>query len=486
MGGMSIDKKSFVLMVGFLVGIFVWEDVSWGLFFGLMGAGTCFYLWKRRGVFGEMLFLGLCFVFLGIFFGMGRGFLADRVGDDDVRHLNGRGEIVFDACVSNEVDVRFDRVKYTVTDVCVLAGAEGAGQSCEKFDGKILINAEKYPVYEYGDILRVRGEASAPEPIEDFAYDKYLARHGIYSVVNGGRASKVESESALGRDSRSDYGCGNFFYKWIFKFKGAFERKLGELFSEPHGSLVAGLLLGVRKGIPEEVTKDFNETGLTHIVAISGYNITLVIIVVFGMFGFLSRKGRVIAASGFVVVFVILVGASSAVVRAGIMGVLGLFAVYFGRRNEVAIAIIVSAFLMNLVNPKIAVYDTGFQLSFLATLGLVYVSPKIEVVGGVFGRALARVPVAFAVRENLIMTLSAQAFALPVILKSFGRFSLICPLANIFVLPFIPFVMLASFFAVTFGFLWGGLGEIFAFVCYFVLDVVFFLIGVFADLSRAL
>jgi len=168
--------------------------------------------------------------------------------------------------------------------------------------------------------------------------------------------------------------------------------------------------------------------------------------------------------------------------------VVSLFAMYFGRRGEVFISIVFAAFVMNLVNPRIAVVDVGFQLSFLATLGLVYVSPLLEKAGGVFGRMMKRVPAAFLIRENFLMTLSAQAFALPVILKSFGRISLICPIANIFVLPFVPFAMICGFFAIFFSFVPGGgfLAEIFAFAGYVVLELVFVLIGFFADLSRML
>jgi competence protein ComEC len=466
---LNAPKRFLIFMIGFLIGIFfVVEGWMWLLVVPVVG-------WFSPGLRREFWKVVLI-VLMGVLFGAGRFLLAEVVLENDVRWLNGKGEREVVVCVSEEVDVRADRVKYTVSGVrgggdgVVRAGA-GAGA---KFEGKVLLNANRYPVYEYGDVLRVYGEFEAPEAIEDFKYDKYLARYGVFSVVNRPVLEKVGE------------GCGNWFFGGIFKFKGIFEKRVAEIYSEPHGSMVAGLLLGVRRGIPAELTEDFNETGLTHIVAISGYNITLVIIVVFGLFGFLSRRARVVAASVLVVVFVILVGASSAVVRAGIMGVLGLIAVYFGRANQVGMAIMLSAFLMNLWNPYIAVYDVGFQLSFLATLGLVYVSPRLEVAGGVFGRVLSRVPVFFAVRENLIMTLSAQAFALPVILKSFGRFSLICPLANIFVLPFIPVIMIVSFFSVVGSFVWYGLGEGVGFVCYVLLDLVFFLVGGFAELSRAL
>jgi len=413
-----------------------------------------------------------CIILIGVVLGFLRFFVSEIVFDGDVRYLNGKGEVEFVACVSEEVDMRVSQVKYTVSGVCVGDSADSAVGECLSYDGNVLLNASRYPVFEYGDVLRVRGEVKAPEPVEDFAYDKYLARYGIYSVVDRPIVEKVGD------------GCGSKFLGVIYGFKGIFEKELGGLFTEPHGSLVAGVLLGVRTGIPAGVAENFKEIGLTHIVAISGYNITLVIIVVSGLFGFLSRKRRIVAAIAFIVVFVILVGAGSAVVRAAIMGILGLLAVYWGRKNDVAIAIVLSAFLMNLWNPKIVVYDVGFQLSFLATLGLVYVSPKIEALGGIFGRVLAKVPRFLLIRENLIMTLSAQAFALPVILKAFGRFSLICPIANIFILPFIPFVMLFGFLAVVCGFASHTFGSVFAFVAQVLLDVVFFLAEVFAGLSR--
>ncbi|MBT4056494.1 ComEC/Rec2 family competence protein, partial [Candidatus Peregrinibacteria bacterium] len=266
-------------------------------------------------------------------------------------------------------------------------------------------------------------------------------------------------------------------------FKGVFENRLGRLFPEPYSSLMAGLLLGSRKGIPADLMEDFNKTGLTHIVAISGYNITLVIIVVFGLFGFLTRKVRVVMATIFVVVFVILVGASSAVVRAGIMGIISLFAVYFGRKGEIYVSILLAAFLMNLWNPKIAVIDIGFQLSFLATLGLVYVSPWLEKAPGLLGKILGKVPRFFLIRENFVLTLSAQVFTLPVILKSFGRISLLCPISNVFVLPFIPFAMIFGFLAVVGSFVVEGVGEGFAFVGYCFLDLIFFLVRFFAGFS---
>jgi competence protein ComEC len=452
-----------IFMVGFLIGLFVQDSSVWVLLVLGLGGAVGRVRDRMKGNWIVLL--------MGIGLGVLRMIVADLVLEDDVRLLAGQ-EVSMTACIGEEVDVREAKVKYIVDEICVVA--DGGG--CLARGGRVLLDASRYPVFEYGDVVEVSGFLEIPENFEGFDYRRYLARYGVFSMMSQPRITKVGD------------GCGLGAFEQIFRFKGRIEERLVELFSEPSASMMAGLLLGSRKGIPAELTEDFNETGLTHIVAISGYNITLVIIVVFGLFGFLSRKVRVIAAVVFVAVFVVLVGASSAVVRAGIMGVVSLFAMYFGRRGEVFISIVFAAFVMNLVNPRIAVVDVGFQLSFLATLGLVYVSPLLEKAGGVFGRMMKRVPAAFLIRENFLMTLSAQAFALPVILKSFGRISLICPIANIFVLPFVPFAMICGFFAIFFSFVPGGgfLAEIFAFAGYVVLELVFVLIGFFADLSRML
>ena len=420
-------------MSAFLLGIFVCEMFLEGEVVGVFVVGFVGLTVLLRFIDNFKIF-GL--VLLCILLGWWR-FLASL--ENDVGELIGENEFIGTIC--DEVDVRNDKAKYTI---CV-----------DGISGKILINSDRYPVYEYGDRVFVRGEVVEPEAIEDFDYDKYLQRYEIYGVSYRAQLSLREKGSGL--------------LKWVYFGKQKFERRLFKIFPEPTGSFLAGLLLGSRRGIPADLMEQFNATGLTHIIAISGYNITLVIVLVGALFKALSRRVRVVFSTIFVILFVFLVGASAAVVRAGIMGVISLMALYFGRNYFVWIALFASAFFMNLWNPKILVYDVGFQLSFLATAGIITFVP-------VFERWFRRIGDFFGVKEALIMTLSAQVFTMPVIVWNFSRFAWISPLSNILVLPLIPWAMLFGFLGVVFG---KSLG-VFA---YMILKVVVFVVGVLAGVA---
>ena len=360
-------------------------------------------------------------------------------------------DVVMEACILDEVDVRRDKVKYS------LSVREVDGQEVW---GKVLLNYKRYPVYKYGDCLRVEGALKDPEVFDGFDYGKYLRRYGVSKVIGNPRF--VEK---IGQ------GEGWIFFEWIFKFKGVVEGRLNDLYKEPHSSFLAGLLLGSRKGIPDHLMEDFNRTGLTHIIAISGYNISLIIVIVGSLFSGLSRRWRVFASLIFIFVFTVLVGASAAVVRAAVMGGISLGALYFGRQYDVMRGLFVAAFLMNFWNPNIVLYDVGFQLSFLATMGIIKYADVL------MGR-LRFLPELFCVRESLAVTFAAQIYVLPLIVWQFGRVSIVSPLANLFVLPLIPWAMLTGFLSLVFG-------KSVGIVAYLLLEMMICVVKIFAGLSFA-
>jgi competence protein ComEC len=333
--------------------------------------------------------------------------------------------------------------------------------------GRVLVTDHAaWPPHAYGDEVLVWGKLERPGQIEDFFYDRYLSRYGIYAVAPWG---DVETLSV---------GHGNPLFSFLFDLKSNFESRINRIFGEPHASFLAGLLTGSRRGIPGHLLEDFNRTGLTHIIAISGYNVTIVILFVSALLFFLPARWRFFPSVVAIVLFTFFVGASASVIRAAIMGILGLLAFQVGRQKHTIIAILVAAFLMVAWNPKVLWYDVSFQLSFLAVLGLTFLGNPLE-------RWSRWLPKAFRLREAFQMTIAAQVFAVPLIIVLFDRFSLISPLANVLIAPFIPAAMLVGFAGVMLSFLWFPLGQVISFVAWGCLETIIYIARIFAAIPYA-
>ena len=475
-------KKMQFFIFGFLAALvagywFFAGDWRWMFLFVPLAGFYVFGLMKKAIV--------LWFV-VGVVLGFGRYYLAERdflnLGDEVIS-----GE--FYGCIVREVDVRSDHVKYTLghaekgdllrqdrrslltvsnhTPPSVatpfLASHPFSAWPGEVQGVLVLVNGPRYPVYDYGDCMRFEGDLRRPEPVEDFRYDLYLKRFGVGYVVSYPDVLAVEE---------GDEG----FWGFLYRLKVALNRRIGELFGEPTGSLVSGLLLGSRKGMSEELTADLQITGLAHIVAISGYNITILVLFVGMAFGFLSRKWKVVCSILAIVLFVLLVGAGASVVRAAIMGGIGLLALFYGRQYFVSYALLLAAFVMALWNPFVFTFDSGFHFSFLATMGLIYLSPVLE-------GATRFLPDRFLLKETFLLTISAQVMVLPLAIANFGGFSWISPVVNLLVLPFIPVIMLLAALALFLSFVNFSFGMVLAFVVRLVVNFVIGVVEFFADLS---
>jgi competence protein ComEC len=227
---------------------------------------------------------------------------------------------------------------------------------------------------------------------------------------------------------------------------------LNAVVPEPEAALGAGILLGARSGIDPEVSDAFATAGLTHVVAISGWNIAIVAAVAGAVTRPLMRLpgGRLLAvglAASAVGGYVLLTGASPSVVRAALMAAALVIARLGGSRAHAVAALMVAALAMLVAAPPV-LWDVGFQLSALATAGLIWFASPME-------RLLGRWP--GVIREPVALTLAAQLTTLPVILLNFERLSLVAPAANVLVVPLVPVVMLCSALAALAGGL-GGLG----------------------------
>jgi len=252
----------------------------------------------------------------------------------------------------------------------------------------------------------------------------------------------------------------------IFALQARALEMVHRLYPDPESALLAGILLGVESGIPPDVQRAFKDTGTAHIIAISGFNITIIAALCIKVFTrLLGGQRRFLAAVFSLVVislYTLLVGANAAVVRAAIMGGLTLFARQIGRRQQGLNSLGLVAAVMALKDPDI-LWDVGFQLSFAATLGLVlYAEPLTQMFIRLAGRFLAPETsrrLAGPAGEYLLFTLAAQLTTLPVTVYHFRQFSLISILANPFILPVQPAVMVLGGLAVIAGLFYYPLGK---------------------------
>ncbi len=337
--------------------------------------------------------------------------------------------------------------------------------SIENSDGKHLISENvlifdysTFPEYSVGDFIQVKGKLESPKAINAFAYDRYLAVQAIYSIVN---RALIEKEESPPRPFSIKYSP----LRILVPIREWLEYRIRKIFPEPHASLLAGLLTGSRSGISKDLADQFRRAGISHIVAISGYNITMILLLANNLLFWIPIKRRVLPLSIGVILFTLFVGADAPVVRACIMGILGLIAVTAERKATTRLLILWSGSIMAAWNPLSLWYDVSFQLSFLATIGLSEVSPLLK-------KIFSWVPETLGVRESLAATIAAEITTLPIAIIIFKQLSLVAPVSNILVAPLVPLAMILGFSATMVGSLWMHAGLLLGYGGWFVLEII--------------
>lgn len=288
--------------------------------------------------------------------------------------------------------------------------------------GNILVRLPLYPQFQYGDLIRFEGTIQKSEPA---GYANYLAKEGISGVSYFPKAELLDSHQGSVVKEKL-YGLKNYIV-------GSFQKIL----PVKEAALLSGLTVGSRSEFSNEFKESMSRSGTTHIVALSGYNITIIAWAAAALFlYFFSCRTSFILTILLILGFVIMAGAEASVVRAAIMGFLLLLAKEVGRAHDFRNPIMFAALLMVLVNPKVLVFDIGFQLSFLALIGIIYLKPAIVKIF-----KLSEESGFLAWRENLLATLSAQLAVAPLLIANFGNFSLTSLLANVIILETVPVAM---------------------------------------------
>ncbi len=313
---------------------------------------------------------------------------------------------------------------------------------------KVLVSAPLYTEVEYGDEVRADGSLKKPEAFENeetgrvFNYPEYLAKDDIYYTLSFAQVELVAE------------GKGNKVKAGLFGLKHFIVEKARSVLPEPGASLLLGLIIAGREALPAGVLEDFRRAGVIHIVVLSGFNVTLIAEFLRRVFqrSFLALSltrfplAPALASMLGVLAFIIMTGAESTVVRAGIMALVAIVAQNLGRNYSASRALFVAGVLMVIHNPKILVFDPSFQLSYLATLGLIYLSP-------LFIKWFKFVTEKFGLKEIVAQTISTQIAVLPFLIYSIGQVSIVSLPANLLILPIVPVVMFLGFVVIVLAFL---------------------------------
>jgi competence protein ComEC len=396
--------------------------------------------WERVGI----AVFGFCLIFLVLGVLRFQSFELEILGPRSAS-LSGQA-VSLVGRVAAEPDKRpgYTNLKIIVTGSGPSAGGEET--AADIAGSRVLAVVGNYPEYFYGDKMKLEGKLQLPEPDGSFNWPGYLAKEGIaWQIV-------FPKTEFLGKES---LGIRQGLFSNILSLKKKFQEPVYENIPLKEGSLLSGLLLGDKSLMPKSFKQQMSAAGLSHITAVSGMNVVILSGILMSLFIGLGlwRQQAFWLALVFIWLFVLLVGLPASAVRAGIMASLFLSAQFLGRQNMAWRAMILAAAAMLALNPLLLRYDIGFQLSFLAVAGLIYIGPVLK-------EKLNFIPDKkfLDLKEILSQTLSAQIITLPVLIYNFGYFSLVAPLANILVLPAIPWLMAFGSIFILAGIIWPVLG----------------------------
>ncbi|MEX0672836.1 MAG: ComEC/Rec2 family competence protein [Candidatus Paceibacterota bacterium] len=332
---------------------------------------------------------------------------------------------------------------------------------------RVRVSAQSHSTYSYGDRLKIIGELRAPEPFETdtgrvFKYDTFLAKDSIFHVMYFPRIERIGSDEK------------NVVVASLLFIKHTFMSGVTRVLPDPHASLANSMLVGARDTLNDEVEQLFRDTGLVHIVVLSGFHVTLIAV---ALISFLKHarvglRWRSLAGVCGIILFAIMVGGGATVVRASIMAALVVVAHLSGHHSHALRALVLAAMVMVFINPMILLHDPSFQLSALATLGLVLLGSVVE-------RWLWFVPQTLGLREIATATIATQFGVWPLLIYMTGSLSFVSIPVNLLALPAVAGAMLFSFLAGLAGMVSPVLALPVAGLAYVFLSYVLFVVETF-------
>lgn len=400
-----------------------------------------------------LLFVNLVFIVIIYILGFFPRVFDKKVNTTDIAYYNEQKVAFFGrVCEEAEVDISSRRLT-----ICAA--------------GRVLIKTSLYPEYNYGDYLKVSGKLQTPPVMDLFNYEEYLARYDIYSVMYFAQLEPVARVANLNYSQTT--------YLALLKLKQSLKRNIDLNLPEPEAGLANALIFGYRRTVSREDLDMFARVGLSHMIAISGSHITILSALALNFLlalGFYRRQSLKIVLI-FLFLYPLITGLSASAVRSSIMGALAFLAIYHERLSSLFRALVFSAALMLAFNPHLLRVDIGFQLSFLALLGIIYIYPIGEFWTNNFlekmrfsRRTKKKLKMIF---DTVNLTMVSQVVIMPIALINFQQLSLVAPLANVLVLWTFPWLLMALICALVLSVLISFLGIIFFLPAYLLLKYIF-------------
>lgn len=267
------------------------------------------------------------------------------------------------------------------------------------------------------------------QDFDGFSYEKYMLSKNIYF---SGRIYDFE----IIHDNNN-----SVFENFIHNIRDSCLHTIEQIYPKNEALFLWWILIGARESLPQEIKQDFNTSGLTHFIAVSWFNITILIIFMSYIIWYFPIILRIICITGFIIFFTLLVWDTAPVVRASIMWLLWYYILVSGRQADIWAIILTTALIMISISPLILNYDVSFQLSFLAVLWIIYTHHFFE-------KIFYFLPDILEIKTAFSLTLSSLVFTFPIIALNFGQLSILSLLANIAVSWTIPIAMFLGFLSV--------------------------------------